>query len=954
MAADSDDPYGMRERAPSSFQHENNTVVANEMPDLDSTSRTPSSPSNGSSSGSGSDSGSGTTTRTDTLEDDSTDVPWYEKRQEDAPPPPPADEDSLLEPSSSYDDSLPVISLRTQKSSFSGLTDTDNDTLVSKLDLLHAEVEELKRSTMDGNLSKEEVEACLQRLDEIQNELNEGNHKSDHDDHDTNHDDDNSTTKRQGTGSSPKAFETPKTKQKQTLGRNSAKAAARSAPTPKARKKFQPTDRGATSAPSPRMGGQRRKRGIPMAAHNISPPPSSRPSWGNESGNETPVRNNRKKYSSPAQMKSEILDLKQRRSQKHLSQPEYATSIAPPPIYTTSPRQPVAGRKTMRVPRSDPTAATKRTYRAPRTTTPRTPPTPVQRQQQQQNGPPSSWNHNRKHNYRSASPRHRSPGRTAATRLPKRPSSAPSMGRTRRRVSRGHKMSNADNKPGGDSRPPMTPDLEAEEIPKKKPHNKPGGDSRPPMTPDLKAEGIPKKSFHEHASNIEVPISQARKSNIHNRPKSKRSTRTSFVYTDPSGRTIPLNPEQLKDLGLAPLREEKEKKSKNRARSEEPSSAKKARVERAKKRREQMRGRSAEPDIPKSIRTSQQQRREESNRSKRTVSQSRNTRTTVPSDDNDNDVYNDNLPIGDSPETPPPTRSSFQLRNKEYEYSMPPRATVIGWNLVLIELVLDLVIAVIAFSAFSGSKRECCGESFRHGAFPWITTLIFFFLVLFEVVLLNRAIFVTVSPRSINTTPIRSKDEENHSSSDDSSADGYTLSTASGDDPFTCIICCISDWSPKFLMSIVNFMTILNPYFGFLIAWVLMYQAEKGYSIAVISVVAINIILHLLSLYMQKSPKKWWLKLVHGSILIPFLCSIIMAAWYVKQGGRCYSVDMESFSHEGCEVCPNGSPLVNGNLCGETIYANGISQTTYKPFDVGQLDQGSTCSDATRACFISY
>jgi hypothetical protein len=939
MKADSDDSVGVGIRAPSSFQHENNTVVADEMPDLDSTSSTHSSHSYISSSGSGS--GSSNT-------DDSTDVPWYEKREEDAtpPPPPPVGGDSSLEPTS-FDESLPVISLSTQKSSFSGLTDTDNDsTRVSKLDLLHEEVGELKRKTMDGNdLSKEELMASLQRLDEIQNELNEGNHKSDHDEHDTNHDDKNSTIKRQGNRSSTKAFETPKTKRKQALGRDSAKAAARSAPTPKAKKKFQPTDRGAKSAPSPTMGRQRRKRGVPMAAHNISPPPSSRPSW-----NDTPVQNNRKKHSSPAKLKSEILDLKQRRSQKHLSQPEYATTSAPPPtFYTTSPLQPAAGRKSMRVPHADPTAATRRTYRAPRTTSPRASPPPVQQKQQQRPSPPPSWNHNCKRNYHSTSPRrYQSPGRMAATRLPKRPTSAPSMGRTKRRVSRGSKMSNAKNKPGGDSRPPMTPDLEAEEI--------------------------PKKSLHRHTSNIdipEVPTSPARKSNSKNRPKkspksspsprsSKRSMRTSFVYTDPSGRTIPLNQEQLKDLGLPPLGGEEEKKSKNRARSEEPSSAKEARVERAKKRREQMRGRSVEPDadIPKSIRTSsQQQRREESTRSKRTVSQSRNTRTTVPFDDDDNhdEVYIDNFPIGDPPhhEIPPlpPTMSSFQLRNKEYEYATPPRATVIGWNLVLIELVLDLVIAVIAFSAFSGSKRECCGESFQRGAIPWITTLLFFFLVLFEVVLLNRAIFVTLSPRSIKTTPTKTKDEEIQSSSDDS----HTFSTASTDDPFTSIICCLSDWSPKFLMSVVNFMTILNPYFGFLIAWVLMYQAEKGYSVAVISFVAINIILHLLSLYMQKSAnKKLWFKLVHGSILIPFLCTIIMAAWYVNQGGMCYHVGRESFSHKGCEICPNGSPAVNGNLCGETIFANGDYQTTYEPFDLGQLDQGSSCDDGRRACFIPY
>lgn len=921
------------------------TTLPIEMPQLDTTSRTSSSGSSGSSSSSESSS-----SRTNSSQDDSTEVPWYEKRQEDVPPPPPPPEEG----SSNYsnDSSLPVISLRTEKSSFSGLTDTDHDATITtptaesktRLDSLHEEVEELKAQTSNGNendLSKEELLACLKRLNQIQKELNkhDGNGKDNNNDDD----DDKSATMRQSNRSSSIVYETPKTTIRKTIftklspktSSSPKNIAAKSAPTPKAKNKFQPTmhDRAAKSLPSAK-GGRNKKVFPPVKqAYPVSPPPTTRPSWNNiEEDNKTPLQSNTKKNrknvvqpSPAAKRKADIQSMKQRRSQMHLSQPNYSSKRSLQSPYHASPRQQTAARRSVRVPRTAPAADIRRTYHPrPSATTATATPQPKQKRVS-----------------RSASPGlYRAPGRMARrdspamqqTQKEQRPASAPAT--TKKRVSKGNKT----------KVPPMAPNLNDNEKETKRP------------------------SFIPHACNIEIPkeesFSEKKKRTLKQSPIAKRKT-ASIVYTDAAGRTFSLTPEQLqggndddddnnsttrrsRSAEAIPHRTSKEKKAakkkskskKNRAKSEEPRAVQQARIERAKKRREH--------DFPRSIRNIHSPASSTTSPPTATAVTRLNKKQQSPQKDNAFAPINDDLPIGEST-----TRSSFQLGSKEYEYATPPREKIITWNLLVIMLVLDLVIAVIAFSAFSGAKRECCGESFQRGALPWVTAALFFFLVLVEVILLNRAIFVTLSPRSVRENDDEEKQNRKRNDPSAVSVSGAST-TASDDDHVSSKFCCLSGSSPNSLISIVNFLTVINPYFGFLIAWVLMYQAEKGSSIAVICLVTITILLHLMSLYLQRTVRKWWVKLIHASILLPFLCTIVMVGWYGQQDGICYNVDGESFWHTGCEVCGNGSPPVNGNLCAESIFTNGDFQTIYTAFDLEALSQADSCTVARRACFIPY
>eukprot|EP00980_Cylindrotheca_fusiformis_P002658 scaffold622_cov102-Cylindrotheca_fusiformis.AAC.7 len=901
MATDSDDSSKFSLRLPVFLQHRRaggSVSIPNEMPDLDTTSRTDSSP------GSSSRSSSASTISTG-LNDQSMDLPWYGRRHEGSQP-------SLPRESSDDDDSLPVISLRSQSSNCSGLTEPD-----IRLDSLREELIELRRKTREDNdLSREELMACLNRLDEIEKELShvsgseeEENKIAPEAEAETSYPTVQQHHRFTAMHSNVTANDaTPKAKTRRKLFSERSESSISSPPpstSENERRTPSPVARAAKmTTPSPKATPQTHPKSPPVSsatratpAQFVPPPPGTRPSW-NEQPKMTPPKTAQPPGSTTtpvatpaAKRQADMEAVKQRRSQMHLSQPNYASPQGPRYTTTFSPR----------VPKSAPPTTTRRKYVRPSQPLPTT-------------------------TQRPASPGaiYVTPGRKKK-REPKRPATAPAS--AKKRVSGGSKK-----------QPPSTPSLDSDE------------DQQPN---DKSNNLIP------HASNIEVPpedasMTQEAKRIIGSKSKSpKSSKKTKIVHSDHLGRAIPWDsneeneepPKRQSESLEATAGQKKKKKSAKTKKSKkhkkegQPSKVKEERIVRAKKRREEIGHGEGDTTPPKSVQSAQ----------------------SPPLDDRpigDDGSGGSNSSQGEARPLLSP-KASFQFGPMAYEFAMLPRATVFSWNLIVIELILDLVVAVLALAVFAKSKREaCCGEPYQRGSFPWIVSVVSLCWVLLEVILLNRAVFATLSQRSVSRTsaPPNTREHQHHQRNKDSdggsSIVGVPSSTASNDDAGSSTV-----WCHNSLMSKVNFLTILNPYLGFLIAFLLMYQAEQGASTVAVCIVSINTLLHLISIYLQRNSaaiRKLWVKLAHGSILLPFLCTICLAAWYGQQDGICYKVDSESFGLHGCELCPDGSIPVNGNLCEIVSTSNGESQANYQSFDVSTLDQGDSCEVARRACFIPY
>ena len=107
-------------------------------------------------------------------------------------------------------------------------------------------------------------------------------------------------------------------------------------------------------------------------------------------------------------------------------------------------------------------------------------------------------------------------------------------------------------------------------------------------------------------------------------------------------------------------------------------------------------------------------------------------------------------------------------------------------------------------------------------------------------------------------------------------------------------------------MAVLGFLVLLNPFFGCVIAWMLMYQSDKDEAFIVLGLEGASLMLHFISVWIEGSVKNCRTFLIQMIPLIPFLASIGLTAFYLKQGGICYSVEKELFSFQGCEVCEDG------------------------------------------------
>eukprot|EP00539_Tryblionella_compressa_P018478 CAMPEP_0178872720 /NCGR_PEP_ID=MMETSP0747-20121128/8277_1 /TAXON_ID=913974 /ORGANISM="Nitzschia punctata, Strain CCMP561" /LENGTH=743 /DNA_ID=CAMNT_0020539959 /DNA_START=291 /DNA_END=2522 /DNA_ORIENTATION=+ len=248
------------------------------------------------------------------------------------------------------------------------------------------------------------------------------------------------------------------------------------------------------------------------------------------------------------------------------------------------------------------------------------------------------------------------------------------------------------------------------------------------------------------------------------------------------------------------------------------------------------------------------------------------------------------------------------LPGKEIEET-PPRSIVLIWVIVAAELGFDLATTIIAFQSFLG-EDTCCGNPITLGSIPISSTIPFFLLVVAELAFLIRAIVLTLWPSIL----VNDDDTETDDLEDPSKRKPKRGC-------FARYCCCVLRWKARFVLQILNFLVLLNPFFGCIIAWILMYQSDKTEAFVVLGLEGASLVLHFISVYLEGSYKTCREILFHSIPVLPFFVSIGLVLYYLKQGGVCYLVNERVFKFTGCEICnftgipepcPNATNLFNG------------------------------------------
>mmetsp|Transcript_15146 Transcript_15146/g.24508 ORF Transcript_15146/g.24508 Transcript_15146/m.24508 type:complete len:396 (-) Transcript_15146:72-1259(-) len=354
--------------------------------------------------------------------------------------------------------------------------------------------------------------------------------------------------------------------------------------------------------------------------------------------------------------------------------------------------------------------------------------------------------------------------------------------------------------------------------------------------------------------------------------------------------------------------------------------------------------------------------------------------------------------------------------------AVPPKSLVFIWILMAAELGFDLVTTIIAFAATIGDQY-CCGNTIFLGPLPLTTTIPFFLLILAELSFLGRAILLTLWPSGFGDPewansaeekegagfevelaeartgtedpdsseerdmPVTTCGKANEGSEKEdeeielSARDGVAVSmgqckeyepqyigaaNSKNDAKFSLrrLLCGCMKWKARVVLNVLNLLTLLNPFFGCLIAWMLLYKSDKNEAFVVLGLEGFSIILHFISVRLEGGLRTWCSRLIHSITVLPFLVSVILMLVYLREGGVCYVVESQLFLFSGCELCPDTfePPDANG-MCGNaTLSGAGGVVEDFENFDITNIGalaergayQGSYCSEKVNFCFYPF
>ncbi|CAJ1950752.1 unnamed protein product [Cylindrotheca closterium] len=269
---------------------------------------------------------------------------------------------------------------------------------------------------------------------------------------------------------------------------------------------------------------------------------------------------------------------------------------------------------------------------------------------------------------------------------------------------------------------------------------------------------------------------------------------------------------------------------------------------------------------------------------------------------------------------------SIMFGKRHIKIETPPKGVIIIWFLIAVELLFDLVTTSFAFKAFFEESRTCCGEKIDSGAIPLATALPFAFLVVAELGFLLRAMRLTMWPPTVSEEEL--------------------------DPNRSCISKLFFGSNPGIVIFVINFLTVINPFFGFIIAWMLIYQSDEKEAYFVVGMESIAVILHFISVHYEGQARTMVGKLIHSLVIIPFLATGVLLSWFLQVKGICYNSEVNLFWFEGCEVCPTGVPPENG-LCPIIETLNGTNTTVgYEQYYLWELEQTNYCDGEFRMCFF--
>ena len=289
-------------------------------------------------------------------------------------------------------------------------------------------------------------------------------------------------------------------------------------------------------------------------------------------------------------------------------------------------------------------------------------------------------------------------------------------------------------------------------------------------------------------------------------------------------------------------------------------------------------------------------------------------------------------------------KQQSQPENTVHAYS---KTLVVIWTLVICELALDLVTTVISFIALI-SDDLCCGFKIEMGNLALGTTIPFLVLILLELGLLVYSIRLTLrSGRKPEEATQNSEDDpENPKGQNMRAIWSYLIPAGTG-----------SAQDASSVFRAINVLVLLNPYFGCVVAWILLYQTSKAEAFSVLGLEGMSIILHWTSIYLEGRKQNRWSIALHLSPLIPFLVTCIVMLIFVWKEGVCYLVEETKFNFEGCRVCADKTlpaEISNGiQLETDRISIEDFNRK-YVCADDSEPRPGEYCSSTTNFCFYAY
>ena len=174
------------------------------------------------------------------------------------------------------------------------------------------------------------------------------------------------------------------------------------------------------------------------------------------------------------------------------------------------------------------------------------------------------------------------------------------------------------------------------------------------------------------------------------------------------------------------------------------------------------------------------------------------------------------------------------------------------------------------------------------------------------------------------------------------------------------------------LFRAINWLVLLNPFFGAVVAWMLLYQSSEVECFIVLGLEGASLILHFLSIYLEGERQTRVSMTIHLLPVLPFLASVVLILVYLQQGGVCYLVKDTKFWYDGCRVCENGLPPVDNKcLVNETVWNNYTDPATGEyitiaAYDIKEIErdlnplfatQGTYCGEGSnpeKFCFFRY